>query len=59
MMKLTAIFATEETLESFGVGEEGISSRIFELLDSAAAGKVKSELWNDVMEKEYPRRNYL
>ena len=39
--------------------EEGTSSKILELLDSAAAGKVKSELWNDVMEKEYPRRNYL
>ena len=59
MMKLTAIFATEEVLESFEVGEEGTSSRVLELLDSAAAGKVKSELWNDVMEKEYPRRNYL
>ena len=59
MMKLTAIFATEEILESFGVGEEGTSSKILELLDSAAAGKVKLELWNDVMEKEYPRRNYL
>ena len=59
MMKLTAIFATEEILEGFGVGEEGISSRILELLDSTAAGKVKSELWNDVMEKEYSRRNYL
>jgi len=58
MMKLTAIFATEETLESFGVGEEGASSEILELLNSAAAGKVRLELWNDVME-EYPRRNYL
>ena len=53
MMKLTAIF------ESFGVGEEGASSEILELLDSAAAGKVKLELWDDVMGKEYPRRNYL
>ena len=45
--------------EDFGVGEEGTSSKILELLDSAAAGKVKLELWNDVMEKEYSRRNYL
>ena len=52
-------FTTEEVLESFGVGEEGASSGILELLDSAAAGKVKLELWNDVMGKEYPRRNYL
>ena len=59
MMKLTAIFATEEMLEDFGVDEGGTTSRILELLDSAAAGKVRLELWNDVMEKEYPRRNYL
>ena len=52
-------FATEEMLEGFGVGEEGASSEILELLVDAAAGKVKLELWNDVMGKEYPRRNYL
>ena len=46
-------------IEGFGVGEEGTSSKILELLDSAAAWKVKLELWNDVMGKEYPRRNYL
>ena len=45
--------------EDFGVGEEGASSKILELLDSAAAGKMKLELWNDAMEKEYLRRNYL
>jgi len=50
---------TEKMFESFGVGEEGASTKILELLDSAAAGKVKLELWNDVIEKEYPRRNYL
>jgi len=43
-------------IEGFRVGEEGTSS---ETLKSAAAGKVKLGLWNDVMEKEYPRRNYL
>jgi len=46
-------------IEGFGVGEEGTSSEILELLNSAAARKVELELWNDVMEKEYPRRNYL
>jgi len=51
-------FTTEKMFESFGIGEEGASTKILELLDSAAAGKVKLELWNDVME-EYPRRNYL
>jgi len=50
---------TRRMSEDFGVGEEGTSSKILELLDSAAAGRVKLELWNDVMEKEYPRRNYL
>jgi len=52
-------FTTEKIFESFGVGEEGASSRILELLDGTAAGKVRLELWNDMMEKEYPRKNYL
>jgi len=46
-------------IKGFGVGEEEISSEILELLNSATARKMKLELWNDVMEKEYPRRNYL
>jgi hypothetical protein len=46
-------------IEGFGVGEGGTSSEILELLNSAAAGEVKLGLWNDVMKKEYPRRNYL
>ena len=46
-------------LESFEVGVERASSEISELLDGAAAGKVRLELWNDVMGKEYPRREYL
>jgi len=46
-------------IEGFGVGEEGTSSKISGTLNSAAAWKVKLELWNDVMEKEYPRRSYL
>jgi len=50
---------TRRMSEDFGVGEEGTSSKILELLDSAAAGKVKLDVWNDVMEKEYPRSNYL
>jgi len=33
--------------------------RFSEILNRAAARKVESELWNDAMEKEYPRRNYL
>jgi len=37
-------FAVEEVLESFGVGVERASSEISELLDGAAAGKVKLEL---------------
>ena len=50
---------TRRMIEGFGVGEEGASLEILELLNSAAAGKVELELWNDVMGKEYPRRNYL
>ena len=46
-------------IEGFGVGEEGASLEILELLNSAAAGRVELEPWNDVMGKEYPRRNYL
>jgi len=46
-------------IESFGVGKEGTLSEILEFLKSSAAGTVKLELWNDVMEKEYPRRKYL
>ena len=46
-------------IEGFRGCEEGTSSEILELLNSAAAGKVELELWNDVMEKEYPKRNYL
>jgi len=46
-------------VEGFGVGEGGASLEILELSNSATAGKVKLKLWNDVMGKEYPRRNYL
>jgi len=46
-------------IEDFRVGGEGTSSEILEFLNNAAVGKVELELWNDVMEKEYPRRNYL
>jgi len=46
-------------IEGFDVGEEGASLEFLEISNSAAARKVELELWNDVMEKEYPRRNYL
>jgi len=46
-------------VEGFGVGGERASLEILELSNSAATGKVELELWNDAMEKEYPRRNYL
>jgi len=36
-------------VEGFGVGEGGASVEILELSDSAAAGKMELELWNDVM----------
>jgi len=46
-------------IESFRVGEEGASLEILELSNYAAARKMELERWNDAMEKEYPRRNYL
>ena len=46
-------------IEGFRVGEEGALLEILELSSSAAAEKVELELWNDVMGKEHPRRNYL
>ena len=45
--------------EGSGVGEEESLSEVLEILNGAAAGKVKLGWWNNVMEKEYPRRNYL
>jgi len=57
--KVDGHLATRGMSEDFEVGEGGTSSKILELLDSAAAGKVRLELWNDVMEMGYPRRNYL
>ena len=48
-----------KTIEGFKVGGEKPSLEFLELLNSAAARKVELGLWNDAMEKEYPRRNYL
>jgi len=45
--------------EDFEVGGERPSSELLGLSNSAAARKAELRLWNDVMEKEYPRRNYL
>jgi len=49
----------KKMFEDFEVGEERPSSEFLGLSNSAAARKVELRLWNDVMEKEYPRRNYL
>ena len=46
-------------IEGFEVGEEGALLEFLEISNSVAARKVELELWNDAMEKEYPRRNYL
>ena len=46
-------------IEGFGDGEEGASLEILELLNNAAARKAELELWDDVIGKEYPGRNYL
>jgi len=45
-------------IEGSEVGEEGALLEFLEISNSAAR-KVELELWNDTMEKEYPRRNYL
>jgi len=46
-------------IEGFKVGEEGTLLDFLEISNSATAREVELELWNDAMEKEYPRRNYL
>jgi len=46
-------------IEGFEVGEEGTLLEFLEISNNAAAREVELELWNDAMEKEYPRRNYL
>jgi len=46
-------------IEGFEVGEEGALMEFLEISNSAAARIVELELWNDAMEKEYPRRDYL
>jgi hypothetical protein len=46
-------------IEDFEAGGEKPSLEFLELSNSAAARKVELGLWNDAMEKEYPRRNYL
>jgi len=45
--------------EDFEAGEERPSSEFLGLSSSAAARKAELRLWNDVMGKECPRRNYL
>jgi len=46
-------------VEGFEVGEGRASLEFLKLSNCAAARRVKLELWNDAMEKEYPRRDYL
>jgi hypothetical protein len=57
-MKLIAILRRGGCL-GLQVGEEEFLPEVLEMLNGAAARKVKLGWWNDVMEKEYPRRNYL
>jgi len=46
-------------IEGFEVRGEGALLEFLEISNNATARKVELELWNDTMEKEYPRRNYL
>ena len=50
---------TKRMVEGFEVGEERALLEFLEISNSVAARKVELKLWNDTMEKEYPRRNYL
>ena len=47
--------AAKKACEGTGVDEEECLSEVLEILNGAAAGKVKVGM----VEKEYPRRNYL
>ena len=58
MMKLTAILPRRRSLRVLELVKKEPRRRSWSFWNSAAAGKVRLELWNDVMEKEYPRRNY-
>jgi len=46
-------------IDGFEVSEEGALLEFLEISNSATARKVELEMWNDAMEKEYLRRNYL
>jgi hypothetical protein len=59
MMKLTAILPRRRSLRVLELVKKEPRRRSWSFLNSAAAGKVRLELWNGVMGKEYPRRNYL
>ena len=51
--------AAKRVFEGTGVDEEECLSEVLGVSNGATAGKVKLGWWNDVMGKEYPRRNYL
>ena len=50
---------TKSMIEGFKVGEEKALLELLEISNSTTARKVELELWNDAMEKECTRRNYL
>ena len=54
-----AIFLARKKVEGFEIGCEKPSLEFLEISNSVAARKVELELWNDAMEKECSRRNYL
>ena len=57
--KVDGHLLARKMIEDFEAGGEKPSLEFLELSNSAAARKVELGLWNDAMEKEYPRRNYL
>jgi len=58
-MKLMAIFLARKKVEGFEIGGEKPLLEFLELLNSVAAREAELGLLNGMMEKEYPRRNYL
>ena len=58
-VKLMAISSLRGWSNASELVEKGLRWRSWSSRTAPPRGKVKLELWNDVMEKEYPRRNYL
>ena len=54
-----AIFLARKKFEGFKIGGEKPSLKFLEFSNGSATREEELGLWNDVIEKEHPRRNYL